>query len=137
MSVEIIADPWSRTVSLLELFSNAHLNQERVHRIKKAGDTYIARRDSRRYESYGIADVQITDRPSHITATLTWCDSTSCRYGDQIWRLMIAKRRGICAISGEVIYRGDRIYRPIVSSLKPVNAAAMILACHIESAKKK
>lgn len=78
------------------------------------------------------ASVRIVDRLTQSTAVIEWCDSTSCRYGSQLWRVAKAERAGICALTGTVIKSGDSIYRPRRCREKPQNAAAMICAAFIE-----
>jgi hypothetical protein len=77
--------------------------------------------------------VAVLDRPSRSSALLSWKDPTSCNYGYQLWRRSIAKRDGLCAISGHLIKSGDSVYRPRMSP-RPANATAMILSSFIENA---
>src|ERR1700743_2414130 len=78
--------------------------------------------------------VRVTGRPSSTTATVAWRDSTSGCYEDQIWRGVVARTSGVCAVSGRSIKRGDRVYRPRASRPAPTNANAMILSDVVESA---
>ncbi|WP_374193516.1 DUF3331 domain-containing protein [Trinickia mobilis] len=79
------------------------------------------------------AKIEIIDRPTQSTIVLSWRDPTGCRYGYQTWRKAIAKRPGMCAMSGASIRRGDMIFRPGMNGGRPANASAMILAIHIDS----
>jgi hypothetical protein len=72
--------------------------------------------------------VNVLDRLSERTVAVSWRDSTSCHYNDQIWRVGIAREPGRCAMTGERIRPGEAIYRPIPALPAPVNAQAMILA---------
>lgn len=72
--------------------------------------------------------VNVLDRLSERTVAVSWRDSTSCHYNDQIWRVGIAREPGRCAMTGEWIQPGEAIYRPIPTLPAPVNAQAMILA---------
>jgi hypothetical protein len=72
--------------------------------------------------------VHVLDRLSERTVAVSWRDSTSCHYNDQIWRVGIAREPGRCAMTGERIQPGEAIYRPIPTLPAPVNAQAMILA---------
>jgi hypothetical protein len=72
--------------------------------------------------------VNVLDRLSERTVAVSWRDSTSCHYNDQIWRVGIARQPGRCAVTGVRIQPGDAIYRPIPTLPAPVNAQAMILA---------
>jgi hypothetical protein len=79
------------------------------------------------------AKIEILDRSTAESAVLSWRDPTGCCYGYQFWRKGIAKRMGICALSGTPIRRGDVIFRPGAASVRPANASAMILAAYIDS----
>ncbi|WP_207001420.1 DUF3331 domain-containing protein [Trinickia mobilis] len=76
--------------------------------------------------------VRVVDRVSAGIVVVYWCDATSCRYGDQLWKVGVAKRRGRCALSGAPIDAGDAVYRPRSARPRPVNAAAMMLASEVE-----
>jgi hypothetical protein len=76
--------------------------------------------------------VRVVDRVTAKTVVVYWCDATSCRYGDQVWRMGVTKRRGRCALSGAPINAGDAVYRPRQGRLPPVNAGAMMLAFEVE-----
>jgi hypothetical protein len=76
--------------------------------------------------------VRVVDRVSAEIVVVYWCDARSCRYGDQVWRVGVARRRGRCALSGKAIVAGDAVYRPRQGRLRPVNAAAMMLASEVE-----
>ncbi|CAB3776090.1 DUF3331 domain-containing protein [Paraburkholderia caffeinilytica] len=75
---------------------------------------------------------RVLDRVSAKIVVVYWCDATSCRYGDQLWRVGVARRRGRCALSGAPIKAGDAVYRPRQGRPSPVNAAAMMLASEVE-----
>jgi hypothetical protein len=74
------------------------------------------------------AKIEVLDRPTAVSAVLSWRDSTGGSYGYQVWQKGTARRAGICAMSGTPIRRGDAIYRPGAASTRPSNASAMILA---------
>ena len=61
-------------------------------------------------------------------AAIEWNDPTRGRYAEQRWQRCIARRTGICALSGESIVRGDCVYQPARKLSKPINSNAMILA---------
>jgi hypothetical protein len=77
--------------------------------------------------------VRVTGRPSSTTATVVWRDSTSGCYEDQIWRGVVARTSGVCAVTGRRIRRGDRVYRPRATRPAPTNANAMILSDVVEA----
>ncbi|CAE6735529.1 hypothetical protein R69658_02012 [Paraburkholderia aspalathi] len=76
--------------------------------------------------------VRVLDRLSTKVVVVYWCDATSCRYGDQLWRVGVSRRRGRCALSGAPIKAGDVVYRPRQGRPRPVNATAMMLASEVE-----
>ena len=53
-----------------------------------------------------------------------------CHYGEQRWRRRFAQRTGTCALSRQVIHRGDEVFRP-AERPAPANAAAMISAAEV------
>jgi hypothetical protein len=117
-------DPWIQTINLLKVFT-----------VRKAESTKIARSvfDTNRpldrcnlWRDSVSASVRVLERPTPTTATVSWSDSTSGCYGDQVWRLSVARRQGICAVTGETICRGDRVYTPRGVPRYPSNANAMI-----------
>jgi hypothetical protein len=61
-------------------------------------------------------------------AVIEWIDPTGGHYAEQRWHRCITRRRGICALSGDVIVRGDCVFRPARRVPEPVNSQAMILA---------
>ncbi|MGU7779051.1 DUF3331 domain-containing protein [Burkholderia sp. PU8-34] len=79
-----------------------------------------------------VATVRILGRQSISTISVAWLDPTACHYGEQIWKVCIARHRGICALSHEPIHVGDLVYRPSRLRPKPVNLNFMILAACVE-----
>jgi hypothetical protein len=125
-------DPWAQTLMLLKSLSG-HSDVGRMPRSSASK----ARSSARHYggsltpPNFTSAKVKIIDRPSSTTATIQWCDNT-CFYGDQSWRLAVAKHSGECALTGNPIRVGDLIYRPRISSAIPSNAKAMILSSCVQ-----
>ncbi|MFM0346926.1 DUF3331 domain-containing protein [Paraburkholderia sp. RL17-347-BIC-D] len=72
--------------------------------------------------------IRILERNGQISATIAWSDATSCCYGEQTWRRCIARKAGVCALSGQTIATGDAVYRPRRGRPAPRNVEAMILA---------
>ncbi|WOD13845.1 DUF3331 domain-containing protein [Paraburkholderia kirstenboschensis] len=72
--------------------------------------------------------IRVLERSGRTSATVAWSDATSCHYGEQPWRRCIARKAGVCALSGQTIARGDAVYRPRRVRPAPRNVAAMILA---------
>ncbi|WP_053063813.1 DUF3331 domain-containing protein [Caballeronia mineralivorans] len=77
--------------------------------------------------------VRVLERNRQTSATVAWSDSTSCCYGEQSWRRCIARKAGICALSGQTIATGDAVYRPRLVQPAPRNIEAMILATVMEA----
>ena len=72
--------------------------------------------------------IRVLERKGQTSATVAWSDATSCCYGEQLWRRCIAKKAGICALSGLAIATGDVVFRPRLVKPAPRNIEAMILA---------
>ena len=64
---------------------------------------------------------------SEGSLTIVWQDPTSCSYVDQRWTRSKSTSAGVCALSGEVIRRGQDIFKPSGRKPPPANAGAMIL----------
>jgi len=83
--------------------------------------------------SYRTCAIKVLERHGRAAATIEWRDSTACCYGEQIWRRGTARRRSVCALSGQLIMSGDAVYRPRLVQPPPRNIEAMILASVMES----
>lgn len=76
----------------------------------------------------GLRIVQI-ERLSPISLLVSWSDSTQCCYRDQTWDAVSARKNGYCALTGNVIRRGDAVFKPRCRGRnRPVNCEEMILA---------
>lgn len=84
-------------------------------------------------DCYSKCAVRVLGRNKQTSATVAWSDATSCCYGEQLWRRGIAKKAGICALSGQAIATGDAVYRPRLVQPAPRNIEAMILATVMEA----
>jgi Domain of unknown function (DUF3331) len=82
---------------------------------------------------FGKCVIRLLERTSPTSATVAWSDSTSCCYGAQLWRRCIAKRAGVCSLSGQTIAKGNAVYRPRRVQPIPRNIEAMILAAVLET----
>lgn len=69
--------------------------------------------------------IQILEAPAKNRLLVSWRQSGLCNYTEQLWALRNAVRTSRCAISGQPVHRGDKIYRPVG---KPMNHATCILA---------
>ncbi|WP_116147394.1 DUF3331 domain-containing protein [Paraburkholderia sp. BL27I4N3] len=77
--------------------------------------------------------IRLLERTSPTSATIAWSDATSCCYGAQLWRRRIAKKAGVCCLSGQTIAKGNAVYRPRRVRPIPRNIDAMILAAVLET----
>ncbi|TKC80191.1 DUF3331 domain-containing protein [Trinickia terrae] len=117
---------WRAALRLLEGGSHAWAERQPAP-CREAGAARAAKTDVRR-----TCVVRVVERVSNKIVVVYWCDPTACRYGDQLWKADVAKRRGRCALSGAPIETGDAIYRPRPTRPRPVNATAMMLASEVE-----
>ncbi|WP_109476081.1 DUF3331 domain-containing protein [Paraburkholderia sp. C35] len=63
------------------------------------------------------------------TVSVSWSDSQTGHYAEQIWRLGLARNDGYCALSGLPIVEGNDVFRPRRSATGvPANWSRMILA---------
>lgn len=78
------------------------------------------------------AHVTILDQPSSKTLSVCWSDPTSGYYGDQTWRIGLARHASFCALTGRPIRYGDAVFRPRSCDIHcPANRDRMILAAAI------
>ena len=127
-------DPWTQTLGLLALLSGVFdAHAESVINIAHTSQRTPALRDQ---SGPGSVVANIIERTSPGTVTVDWYDPTSCRYGDQIWRTSVARKSGVCALSGMRIHAGDAIFVPtsMRRSRPALNAGAMILCSVVGAA---
>lgn len=74
------------------------------------------------------AHLAVVETWSENLVSVSWSDPTSGRYSEQPWRLCIARKGGVCALTGASIRRGDRVYRPLSRKLMAMNAGWIVLA---------
>jgi hypothetical protein len=131
-------DPWAQTLRLLEIL-RSRAQQETSRAIPKsrcktaAGEDCASSSRPRarpRREAASCRDVSasvtLVERLSATTVVLRWC-SCHCHYGDQVWIRRTASTAGICAVTGNLIRRGETVYRPQGRRRVPLlNADAMI-----------
>ncbi|MFM0726898.1 DUF3331 domain-containing protein [Paraburkholderia strydomiana] len=82
---------------------------------------------------FSTCAIRVLERNGQTSATLAWSDPTSCCYGEQLWGRRIAKKAGVCALSGQAIKTGDAVYRPRRLKPAPRNGEAMILAAVMQA----
>jgi hypothetical protein len=75
--------------------------------------------------------VEILERLSLTCIVVSWADATSGRYGEQTWTLRIARRKGVCSLSGEPYAAGSAIYRPRARQRSATNTGQIISAAAI------
>jgi hypothetical protein len=129
-------DAWEQTLSLLARVSSKSPNSVDCTKATLLGKSRIGA-DGRRGSGNrcGLppsAFVSVLERCSPTSVSICWCDATSGRYGDQLWKLRVARGRAVCALTGKTIRRGDLIYRPCVRGRSPANADQAIAADALE-----
>lgn len=118
-------DPWGHFLDELMIVSKG-LEQQSSPRFPT---TQV---DSRRiYKPSPQLVVHVVERTGPASATVAWSEP-SCRYGYQTWRAVISRVSGICVVSGEIIRRGDMVFRPLARPV-PLNVNAMILESVMDS----
>lgn len=137
MSDLAICDPWSQTLALLSAISGDSAMIARS--VSFAPRCVEANRTRGRVDAHECSVVKVTllERLSSRQLTVDWRDATSCRYCEQYWTIGVAKRNGICALSGSSIERGDTIFHPQCSprtKAKPTNKQAMMLESAVNAA---
>ncbi|WP_175672984.1 DUF3331 domain-containing protein [Burkholderia ambifaria] len=77
--------------------------------------------------------IAVMERLSLSMITVSWSDSCSGRYAEQIWCRSRARVPSICALTGRAIQRGDPVFRPRGSDVcLPGNRQRMILAATVQ-----
>ncbi|WP_244817588.1 DUF3331 domain-containing protein [Caballeronia sp. Lep1P3] len=129
-----LVDPWSRTLAMLDDRSSRH--DEPGERRSAFGRSLVRGGLAETDEPHGArcVNIRLLERLSESTLALSWHDPTSFNYSEQVWALCTARKRGVCALSGQAIRRGQPVYRPRrVGSSVPLNSGAMILALALAS----
>jgi hypothetical protein len=116
---------WQRTVGELDVGCAHQLTEHAWRIVSLQTSGRVAKRD----EAVSFA---LLDRISPRTVTVSWSDPQCCKYGEQVWRLATAKSAGICMLTGQIIAKGQAIYRLAKTSRAPTNANAMMLAAALE-----
>ena len=133
-------DPWAATISQLEQVSDHAETDELVDQTDETGAETPPGKSRQvdaaalRASGYGRnAVVTFVERIDARAVSLSWRDSTGGNYREQRWVLRAARTRGICALTGQAIVRGDNIYHPVSGSRgAPSNLAQMIRADALE-----
>lgn len=77
--------------------------------------------------------IKLLERQGPNDATVSWSDPTAGCYGEQRWRRGVARKSGVCAMTGQIIDKGNVVYRPHRVRPIPRNIEAMILASVMET----
>lgn len=123
-------DAWKATLKMLcSVSAPATSRHARPAMLRRERETISTADATAETVAVAPPTVKILERRTPTSVSIGWCDSTSCRYGDQIWTMGIARRPAVCALSGAQIMRGDAVYRPRQTRGNvPVNADQLILA---------
>ncbi|RQR49553.1 DUF3331 domain-containing protein [Burkholderia sp. Bp9140] len=77
--------------------------------------------------------IAVMERLSLSMISVSWSDSCSGRYAEQIWCRSRARVPSTCALTGRAIRRGDPVFRPRASDVcLPANQQRMILAATVQ-----
>jgi len=134
-------DPWSQTLAMLDAVSsklaapigsmgsiNSIVGKRRSLAAMRGAANVVDMFQLNAHRDANAAVVKVVERLSDTTVLVSWRDPTACHYGEQTWTFGIARRRGLCALSGNPIWQGDSIYLPRTSRAEPpVNANEMML----------
>ncbi|MBN3756695.1 DUF3331 domain-containing protein [Paraburkholderia sp. Tr-20389] len=130
-----LRDPWAATISRL---GKAPAQDIKLGPSDKCDQGACAARAARRTATaertqaaseYSGAVITFVERFGAKSISITWRDSTAGRYTEQLWVRRIARSRGVCALTGAEIVRGDAVYGPFSRpSSRPRNMSQMILA---------
>jgi len=133
-----LRDPWTTTISRLGKPAGQDI---KVASSDKCDNGPCAARAARRTATvdrkkaqasageHSGAVITFVERFGAKSVSITWRDSTAGRYTEQLWVRRIARSRGVCALTGEEIVRGDAVYGPFSRpSSRPRNMSTMILA---------
>lgn len=78
-------------------------------------------------------NIRILERMSGHTVSISWGHSCAGYFGLQTWREARSRKSGVCALSGDSIAPGDKIYK----LFRPASAAhgrnESLLASHVEA----
>ncbi len=139
-AVRSVPDPWTTTISRL---GKSPAQDIKAPSADKCDNGPCAARAARRSAAaekkqaaageYRAAVITFVERFGAKSISITWRDSTAGRYTEQLWVRRIARSRGVCALTGADIVRGDAVYGPFSRpSSRPRNMSQMILADQLD-----
>ncbi|MBW9102663.1 DUF3331 domain-containing protein [bacterium M00.F.Ca.ET.228.01.1.1] len=95
--------------------------------------TRSAMTDASHHRASRPARIAVVEWLSSATISVSWSDSCTGRYAEQIWCSGFARVSCVCALTGRAIRRGDRVFRPRARQVRvPGNRDQVILAEAIE-----
>ena len=95
-------------------------------------NTLVAPRRNDQEKRPPVARMKMPGQAADSTISMSWSRLTACRYDDQIWRISVARRPGICALTRAAIRTSDHICRPAHIRPLPVNSNFLIRAAIVE-----
>ncbi|MBP0589629.1 DUF3331 domain-containing protein [Paraburkholderia sp. LEh10] len=132
-----VRDPWTTTISRLGKTPSQDIktcdNGPCAARADRGSATVERAQTQAASGKYSGAVITFVERFGAKSISITWRDSTAGRYTEQLWVRRIARSRGVCALTGTVIVRGDAVYGPFSRpSSRPLNMSQMILAKQLD-----
>ena len=135
-----LRDPWAATISRLGKSPAQDIKLASSDKCDKgACSARPARRNTTAERAQAAADqhsgavITFVERFGAKSISITWRDSTAGRYTEQLWVRRIARSRGVCALTGANIVRGDAVYGPFSRpTSRPRNMSQMILADQLD-----
>jgi len=138
-------DPWTAVVSLLD--ANAQYGTSGT---SGRTDTDQGSRSARRLTAFSPVDrgqrqplrpgnalVTFVERLGPKSVSINWRDSMTASYSEQLWMRKVARKCGVCALSGMTITPGDAVYGPANRiSVRPLNWSEMLLAAMLEGRER-
>ncbi|MHB9841756.1 DUF3331 domain-containing protein [Paraburkholderia terrae] len=128
--MDCAVDVWIMTVARLGLGS---ANEQGSGRMSTLTGSSVPRWR----ESTGKPVVRVLDKPTPQTLIVSWCDARSGHFGYQAWRAVVARKRGMCVLTGRLIKAGEMVYKPRAEGQPRANGDAMILAESVRGGKQE
>lgn len=88
--------------------------------------------DTRPRPAWRPAHIEVLERLSADTISVSWSDSCSGRCAEQTWYMSHAPFATFCALTGRVIHRGDEVFRPRARGVHVRPHQQMILVESVE-----
>jgi hypothetical protein len=118
-------DPWSQIIGRL----SGHWHETASAVYQTSGRPNRRSRTVVAHAVFSVPTIRSIEWQTDTTVLVSWSDATRGSYLDQTWRAGYARVRGVCALSGMSVKRGDVVFRPFHrGGAAPSNALDMILA---------